>query len=75
MQWVEGRLAASHAIADYLATYPVTTAAAQIAWISTALDIDPGSFTLDLAAAYRVATGSTQSASSTMAPDPRSIAI
>ncbi len=52
MQWVEGRLAAARSIATYLATYPPTYAAAQIGWIAHTLEIEPSSFTFELADAY-----------------------
>jgi hypothetical protein len=39
MQWIEGRLAAARTIANYLATYPASYAAAQIGWIGNALDL------------------------------------
>jgi len=59
MQWVEGRLHAARAIASYLSTYPVSHAAAQIGWISQALDIAPATLTLEVATAYRLAPSPT----------------
>ncbi|MDT4933280.1 MAG: primase [Pseudonocardiales bacterium] len=53
MQWIEGRLAAARAIAGYLATYPVSYAAAQIGWIGNVLDLEAATFTFEVAAAYR----------------------
>jgi DNA primase len=53
MQWVEGRLAAARQIAGYLATYPASYSAGQIGWIANALDLDPSTFTFELATAYR----------------------
>jgi hypothetical protein len=53
MQWIEGRLAAARTIAGYLATYPVSYAAAQIGWIGHVLDLDAATFTFELANAYR----------------------
>jgi DNA primase len=52
MQWIEGRLAAARSIAIHLATYPPAHAAAQIGWIAHTLDLDPSTFTLELANAY-----------------------
>jgi hypothetical protein len=52
MQWVEGRLGAARSIAIHLASYPPAHAAKQIGWIAHTLDIEPSTFTLELAAAY-----------------------
>ena len=53
MQWIEGRLAAAHAITSYLSTYPPEHAFAQTSWIAHTLDLLPATVTDELAAAYR----------------------
>ena len=55
MQWVEGRLAAARVVSRYLATYPPSHSARQIAWIADALQLDPATVSREVAAAYRVA--------------------
>ena len=52
VQWVEGRLAASRAIASYLTTYPVDFTAAQIGWISRTIGVDTATMTSELVDAY-----------------------
>lgn len=52
MQWVEGQLAATRAVTRYLATYPPSYAARQIAWLADALDVHHTTVTRELANAY-----------------------
>lgn len=56
MQWVEGRLGALYAIAEYLATYPPDHAARQVGWLATTLDLEPSTVTYELASAFRASS-------------------
>jgi DNA primase len=55
MQWIEGRLAAAHAISRHLVDYPTAHVADQVGWIAHALDLNASSVVAALAAAYREA--------------------
>jgi DNA primase len=52
MQWIEGRLAAARAIADYLATYPASYTAHQIGWLADTLDLSRSTITREFTSAY-----------------------
>jgi DNA primase len=52
MQWVEGRLAALRSIAGYLATYPASDSARQIALLANTLGLLPSTVGSELAHAY-----------------------
>lgn len=51
MQWPEGRLAALRSVAIHLTTYPPDYVARQAGWLADAMQINPATVTLELAAA------------------------